>query len=77
MPGVKGKSGGVRTGAGALPKSITLKIGDGILFRYGHNTPMEIGEVIEIKRGIPRTVVMQLRESGERIWLLVETPKED
>lgn len=35
---------------------------------------MEIGEVIEIKRGIPRTVVMRLRESGERVWLLVETP---
>jgi hypothetical protein len=63
-------------GAGRPPQSITLRIGDGIAFRYGVNTPLELGEVAEIKRGIPRTVVIQLRESGERIWLLVETPKE-
>lgn len=63
-------------GAGRPPQSITLRLGDGIAFRYGVNTPLELGEVTEIKRGIPRTVVMQLRESGERIWLLVETPKD-
>lgn len=76
MTGAKGKSGGNRDGSGRPPQSITFRIGDGILFRYGVNTPMEIGEVAEIKRGIPRTVIIQLRE-GERVWLLVETPKED
>lgn len=60
-------------GAGRPPQSITLRIGDGIAFRYGVNTPLELGEVVEIKRGIPRTVVLQLRE-GERVWILVETP---
>jgi hypothetical protein len=62
-------------GAGRPPQSITLRIGDGIAFRYGVNTPLELGDVIEIKRGIPRMVVLQLRE-GERVWILVETPKE-
>jgi len=56
------------------PRSTKLHIGDGILLRYGYNTPMEIGEVIEIKRGIPRTIIIQLR-NGERVWILVETPK--
>lgn len=76
MSGVKGKSGGGRTGAGRPPQSTTLRVGDGIAIRYGYNTPMELGEVVEIIRGIPRTVVIQLR-NGERVWLLVETPKDD
>lgn len=74
MPGSKGKSGGERPGAGRPPRSTTLRIGDGIALRYGYNTPLELGEVIEIKRG-PRTAVIQLR-NGVTVWLLAETPKE-
>lgn len=61
-------------GAGRPPQSIMFRLGDGIAFRYGVNTPMELGEVVEMHRGIPRTVVIQLR-NGEKIWLLVETPE--
>jgi hypothetical protein len=68
--------GGARSGAGAHPKSITFRIGDGIAFRYGVNTPLELGEVVELRRGIPRTAIIQLR-NGEKVWLLVETPKDD
>lgn len=60
-------------GAGRPPQSTTLRVGDGIAIRYGANTPLELGEVVEIKRGIPRTTVIQLRD-GTTIWLLAETP---
>ena len=60
-------------GAGRPPQSITFRLGDAIAFRYGHNTPLELGEVTELQRGIPRTVVIQLRD-GEKVWLLIETP---
>lgn len=78
MPGTKGHSGGARIPGpskklGRPPQSITFRLGDGIAFRYGVNTPLELGEVVEIRRGIPRTVVIQLR-NGEKVWLLVETP---
>jgi hypothetical protein len=63
-------------GAGRPPQSITFRIGDAIAFRYGVNTPLELGEVTEMHRGIPRTVVIQLR-NGEKVWLLVETPAPD
>lgn len=58
---------------GRPPQSITFRLGDAIAFRYGYNTPLELGEVVEMHRGIPRTVVIQLR-NGEKVWLLVETP---
>lgn len=58
---------------GRPPQSITFRIGDAVALRYGHNTPMELGEVTEMHRGIPRTVVIELR-NGETVWLLVETP---
>lgn len=61
-------------GAGRPPQSLTLRLGDGIAIRYGYNTPLELGEVTAIRRGIPRTAVIQLRD-GTTVWLLVETPK--
>lgn len=76
MAGVKGKSGGARKGAGAPPQSITLRIGDGIAIKYATHegsTAFELGKVVEIKRGIPRTVRIEL-ENGMRLWVLVETP---
>ena len=76
MSGAKGKSGGGRRGAGRPPQSTTLRLGDGVAIRYGHNAPLELGEVKEIVRGIPRTVVIELR-SGITLWLLAETPKDD
>ena len=63
-------------GAGRPPKSITFRVGDAIALRYGHNTPLEVGEVTEMHRGIPRTVVIQLR-NGETVWVLIETPVAD
>ncbi len=60
--------------AGRPPQSTTLHIGDAVALRYGVNRPLELGEVTEIMRGIPRTTVIQLR-NGETIWLLIETPK--
>lgn len=77
MPGVKGKSGGQRKGAGRPPHSTVLRVGDGIAVKYamdGGSTPFELGEVVEIKRGIPRTTVIKLR-NGETVYLLAETPK--
>ena len=62
-------------GAGRPPQSTVLRIGDGVAIRYGHNTPMELGEIKEIIRGIPRTTVIELR-NGVTVWLLAETPKE-
>lgn len=62
-------------GAGRPPQSITFRIGDAVALRYGFNTPMELGEVTEMHRGQPRTVVVQLR-NGETVWLMVETPTE-
>lgn len=62
-------------GAGRPPQSTTLRLGDGVLIRYGYNTPLELGEVTEIIRGIPRTVVIEL-QNGITVWLLAETPKE-
>lgn len=76
MPGTKGHSGGARKGAGAPPLSITLRIGDGIAVKYASDegsTAFELGKVVAIKRGIPRTVRIELA-SGMRLWLLVETP---
>jgi hypothetical protein len=73
MAGVKGKSGGSRSEAGRPPTSITFRLGDAIAMRYGHNTPLEVGEVVEMHRGIPRTVVIQMR-NGEKVWILIETP---
>lgn len=63
-------------GAGRPPQSTTLRIGDGVAIRYGYNTPLELGEVKEIVRGIPRSVRIELR-NGITVWLLAETPKED
>jgi hypothetical protein len=63
-------------GAGRPPQSITFRIGDAAAMRYGHNTPLELGDVVEMHRGVPRTVVIQLR-NGETVWLLVETPAPD
>lgn len=62
-------------GAGRPPQSMTLKVGDGVAIRYGWNTQMELGKVTEIKRGIPRTAIVELR-NGTTVWLLVETPKD-
>jgi hypothetical protein len=75
MAGVKGKSGGGRAGAGRPPQSITFRIGDGVALRYGANSPLALGEVTELHRGIPRSVRIELR-NGETVWLLVETPEE-
>ncbi len=64
-------------GAGRPPKSTILRVGDGIAIKYvkdGYSTAMELGEVTEIRRGIPRTTVIKLR-NGETIYLLAETPK--
>jgi hypothetical protein len=63
-------------GAGRPPQSITLRVGDGIALRYGFSTPLELGEVVEIKRGIPRSVRIELR-NGTTVWVLAETPKAD
>lgn len=57
------------------PQSTTLRLGDGIAIRYGANTPLELGEITAIHRGIPRTVVVTLR-NGVTVWLLAETPKQ-
>ena len=78
MAGTKGKSGGLRKGAGRPPQSTVLRVGDGIAIKYATkdgSTPFELGEVIAIKRGIPRTTVIQLR-NGETVYLLAETPRE-
>lgn len=61
-------------GAGRPPQSTTLRLGDGVAIRYGEGTALELGEVAEIYRGLPRTVVIQLR-NGTTVWLLAETPK--
>lgn len=80
MAGKKGRSGAPGqtrlAGPGRPPKSATLRLGDGIGLRVGAGTMLQIGEVVEIKRGIPRTVVIDLR-NGERVWLLAETPKKE
>ena len=71
----KGQKG--QPGAGRPPQSTTLHIGDGIAIKYATkdgSTPFELGEVTEIKRGIPRTTVITLR-GGTTIYLLAETPK--
>ena len=84
MPGTKGHSGGKRIpgpgkalGRPPLIHSTVLRVGDGIAIKYameGGSTPLEWGEVIEIKRGITRTTVIKLR-NGETVYLLAETPK--
>jgi len=58
------------------PQSITVRIGDRIGYRYGNNSPLEGGEVAELKRGIPRVIVLEL-DNHDKIWLMVETPMED
>jgi hypothetical protein len=47
MPGVKGKSGGAREGAGKKLKTFTLKLGDVFYLSDG---PGEIATVTEITR---------------------------
>ena len=77
MPGTKGKSGGLRKGADRPPQSTVLRVGDGVALKYAMDsgsTPFELGQVVEIKRGIPRTTVIKLR-NGETVYLLAETPK--
>ncbi len=68
-------NGGARSGAGRPPQSTTLRVGDGIAIRFGHGAPLELGEVTEIKRGMPRTTVITMR-SGLTVWLLAETLKD-
>jgi hypothetical protein len=48
MPGVKGKSGGARDGAGKKLKTFTLKLGD--VFYLSDGCPGEIATVTEITR---------------------------
>lgn len=62
-------------GGGRPPQSTTLRLGDGVAIRYGYNRPLDLGKVTEIIRGIPRTVVIELR-NGFTVWLLAETPKD-
>lgn len=64
-----------RLSQGRPPQSMTLRVGDTAAIRYGWNTPLQLGEVKEIKRGMPRTAIIELR-NGTTLWLLVETPKD-
>lgn len=64
-------------GSGRPPQSTRLNIGDGVAIKTvsdGHSTAFELGTVARIERGIPRTVVIELR-NGDTIYLLSETPK--
>lgn len=79
MSGKAGRSGAPGktrpAGPGAKPRSAKLRLGDGVALRVGEGAPLQLGEVKEIVRGMPRTVIIELR-NGETVWLLVETPKE-
>ena len=52
-----------------------LRVGDGVALRWGAGTLLEVGKVVEIKRGRPRVTVILLG-NGEQVWIMAETPKE-
>lgn len=62
-------------GAGRPPQSTVLRVGDGVALRWGAGTLLEVGKVVEIKRGRPRVTVILLG-NGEQVWIMAETPKE-
>ena len=62
-------------GAGRPPQSTVLRVGDGVALRWGAGTLLEVGMVVEIKRGRPRVTVILLG-NGEQVWIMAETPKE-
>lgn len=77
MAGKKGHSGAPGqsrpAGPGRMPQRTVLRVGDGVALRWGEGTPMELGEVVEIRRGKPRLTIIKLR-SGETVYLMAETP---
>jgi hypothetical protein len=62
-----------------VTNSTKLHVNDRIAIKYaqaGSSTAFEMGHVKEIRRGIPRTVVIDL-DGGITIYMLVEAPKKD
>jgi len=62
-----------------MTRSTRINVGDGIAIKYakdGGSTAFELGHVQSIRRGIPRTIVIAMRD-GSTVYLLAETPKKE
>ena len=58
-------------------QSTKIRVGERIAIKYakgGRSTALELGEVKEIRRGIPRTIVIAMAD-GSTIYLFAETPR--
>jgi len=62
-----------------VTRSTKLHVNDRIAIKYaqaGSSTAFEVGRIKEIRRGIPRTVIIEM-EDNTTIYLLVEAPRKD
>ena len=56
-----------------------LHVNDRIAIKYaqaGSSTAFEVGYIKQIKRGIPRTIIIEM-DGGITIYMLVEAPKKE
>ena len=69
MPGVKGKSGGAREGAGR--RRDPLKVGKEVFVRRTFGEMVEAGRIFTVVEYAPKRIVLQLKvdagEVGEKI----------
>lgn len=67
-PDGRASNGGARPNSGALPRSATLRLGQrvGVSERSPAGfAPIVGGKIVEIKRGAPRVVVVEMDDGSE------------